>query len=243
MLKSHLWRESGMVENIFFIWRQRIPAAWALLCLLLSACSPPPYSLHPLSPPGGQPNDERLSGVWILQGSQEGHLGFIHISRDKEGWLEVAMVGPKSRGGLDASVLRGFTTTVGKDTFLNVRDFRTIRFGVAPSAEAEEAFPPEGMYLILLYTITEAGELDFNFMDDKFIEEKIRAGNIKGIENKETSTLKLTDTPENLIQFILKSDREKLFPKTLRIPEEGHSLTKLKIPPPPSSSGPSSIPE
>ena len=74
--------------------------ALAGFSFLFAACQAPPFSQHPLSRPGEQPNDERLSGVWTFQEKEDQDSVFFHISREKESWLDIVIIGSESQGGL-----------------------------------------------------------------------------------------------------------------------------------------------
>ncbi|MDH5763325.1 MAG: hypothetical protein OEZ51_10105 [Nitrospinota bacterium] len=196
-----------------------------LFCVVISACSAPPFSKYPLSQPGKQPNDERLSEVWVYQ--ENGRPIFVHISKEQEGWLEGVIVGPKDEGGLGLSTFQMLTTQIGQDHFMsirNIRDFKKGATGVPGKLE-----PGEGFYWIFLYKIAEDGNLYLRMMDDQYVEESIKSGQVKGSIDKEGSIITLTDNSENLIRFVKDSDKDQLFPESQQIPDKNSFFKKLTV--------------
>ena len=120
----------------------------------LSACAP--VSKYPLSQPGEQPNDERLSGVWLAMdertgavANEDGESWFFHISKDKEGWLEGVAVSPQDKDGLVLYTFEAFTSSISGHHFLNIRKLTHFEKGVTGSRS--EPDPKEGRYYIFLY--------------------------------------------------------------------------------------------
>ena len=200
-----------------------------LFGLLVSGCTEV-NSQFPLSQPGEQPNDERLSGVWTVQEKDDPPF-FIHISREKEGWLEGVMVGSDD-GGLGLSTFQALTTQIGESHFLSIRNLRDFNEGA--TGPPEKPAPEGGLYWIFIYEISGEGALHLRFIDYDYVKAGIEAGRVEGSKAKDESIITLTDNSENLSQFIKDSDLEKLFPASQRIPGE-NSFLKLIVPPPPKS--------
>lgn len=190
-----------------------------LFCLFLSACMP--VSKFPLSQPGEQPNDTRLTEVWLAVDEETGKVfkegvgsWFFHISKDKEGWLEGVAVGPKSEGGLSLNTFEGFTSSIGGYHFLNIRKRTYFEKGVTGSRS--EPDPKDGRYYIFLYELSEKrGELVVKEMSDKYVKKSIKEGRLEGFVEGDAEII--TDSPANLILFIKESDIKKLFSGTFGV--------------------------
>ena len=216
--------------------RNVLVATLSIFCLLLSACGEV-NSPFPLSQPGEQENDERLSGVWTYQGKYD--QVFYHISKEKEGWLEGVLVSSNHDGGLGLVTFQALTTQIGEDHFVNIRNYR--RFKKSATGPPEKPVPEGGLYWIFIYEISGEGILYLRFMDYEYVEASVKAGRIEG--NKEegeyNGRIVFTGNPENLIQFIKESDLDKLFPASLTFP-----LKKLTGPfSPTPDTGPTSAEE
>ncbi len=219
----------------------RNPIIFSLLLIIffLSACTP--ASKFPLSQPGEQANDERLLGVWLFLGEKtsetpkedDGRI-FIHISKDKEGWLEGVLVGPKGDdGGLGLITFQALTTQIGENHFVNIRNYRDFKKGATgPPGQPE---PEGGLYWIVFYEISEEGRLFLREMNYEYVKKSIKAGRVEGSEAKEEFSITLTGNPENLIQFIKESDMDKLFQESKQFPAGKFLWKKLIAPPPPKS--------
>lgn len=207
--------------------RKAIFFSLLLIAFSLAACSPPPFSKHPLSQPGSPLQEERLTGVWITH--DNGEPLFLHIGGREEGGMEALFTGPSSKG-LGLITLKGVTTAIGDNHFVSVRDMREFRNG-ATGPPDDQTFPQDGLYLIMVYEVSPEGTLYFKMMSREYVKESIQSGRVAGERVEGEDSIILTDTPENLVRFVRESDGDQLFPETARIPDKGF-FRKLIVPPP-----------
>jgi len=202
----------------------RLTACYVLLsfCLFFSACTS--FSKNPLSEQGYYGNDPRLVGVWFQSGDSP---NFIHIGQGGEGLMDVVVVEHNKKGTLDSGPLKIFTTSLKNRNFINYRS------PVNKKREAEGsqgARQEDDVYLILLYEITELGDLTFRFMSDKYLAANIEKGRLKGTVSRDGwLKVTITDSTSNLNQFIDEADIDQLFGKPSK------PYRKLVLPLPSSS--------
>ena len=135
------------------------------------------------------------------------------------------MVGPQDGPGPQLVTFQALTTQIGGDNFLNIRSYREFKKSVTDPPE--KSIPKDGLYWILLYEVSGDGTFYFRMMDYEYVRESIKAGRVDGNIAKDEPSITLTGNPENLIQFIKKSDTNKLFPKSLQLPNEKTFFKKL----------------
>jgi len=198
----------------------------ALMSLLMSAC-PFPVSKHPLSQPGEHQNDERLAGVWY-QETVDGSV-YIHVAKTNTGRMDGVLVEHKVNGlrGLGMDVCRGLTTRLDQQRFLNISQCANIwstesEFGLKKQSNEEAP------YLIVLYEINDAGELTYKGISAEYVIESIQAGRLEGSTN---DGVKITASTPDLIQFIEKSDPDRLYFKTKEEGKRSFTFRKMVVPP------------
>jgi len=191
----------------------------------LLAC---PYAIskHPLSQPGEQKNDERLTGVWY-QETEDGPV-YIHVAKTNTGRMDGVMVEHKVNGlrGMGMDVCRGFTTQLDQQRFLNISQCANIwstesEFGIKKQSDEEAP------YLIVLYEINSAGELAFNGISVEYVIKSIKNGRLEGSND---DGVKITASTPDLIQFIEESDPDRLYFKSKDESKRSNTFRKM-IPP------------
>ncbi len=94
------------------------PASALSLCLLLCAC--PFASDRPLSDPANSVLDDELAGVWRSQDPESGEWHSIEfLPFDEHAYAALSL-----DQGSKIDAFRAFTTTIGAERFLNLRDLR-----------------------------------------------------------------------------------------------------------------------
>jgi len=128
-----------------------------------------------LSQPGEFPNDDRLQGAWYLAGV-DGHM-FLHISKPKNGLLDLIVVSEEGKSGGGESVdYKVHTTSVGENHFININ---------IVDKDEQKGLGPEARYLLAHYKIRDDGGLEFHFMKNEEVTKDVHAGKIQGTIKKE----------------------------------------------------------
>jgi len=197
----------------------------ALMSVLLSGC---PYAIskHPLSPPGEQKNDERLTGVWY-QETEDGGV-FIHVAQTNTERLDGVMIEHNVTGihGLGMDVCRGFTTQLDQRRFLNISQCANI-WSTASEFGMKKASDEEAPYLIVLYELNSAGELTFSGISVEYVIESIEQGRLEGsVEDG----VKITASTADLVKFIEESDPDRLYFKPKDPNKRSFTFRKIIIP-------------
>jgi len=188
----------------------------ASLCLLLTSCFD---SNTPLSDPAKSKVDQRLAGVWQLR-NDDGSVSYYHFGRvgDKlpASVMRVAGIQHKPDFAMEQfSELLVFPTTIDGKTYLNVCDGKDEQLKVLEekgwTAETVHAF------LIFKYQIKD-DVLVVQGMDKDAKQRAIESGKIKGVIEKDRfTTVRFTDTTENLAQFVAEAGDELFSESVVRL--------------------------
>ena len=181
-------------------------------CLFFAGCDD---SSSPLSNPEKSKPDARLAGIWRLR-NDDGDVIYYHMGRPGEklpgSMLRVVGVKHTKNGNLEqGGELLIFPTTLGTGTYLNVADGSEQQIKLLE----EKGRRPELFtnFFLPKYKI-EGDRLLLWFMDGDAKRQAIESGKIKGLIRKEksTTTVRFTDTTENLARFVA-SAGDSLFSK------------------------------
>lgn len=199
-----------------------------MLLLLFSvfgySCTPV-TSINPLSDPANVTFDERLKGVWHYHTEDDSDV-YLHIGKASDNKTLMLSIEHMKNGTLSTSRSIMFPAKIDNNNYMSVQ-----------FNENTDDIPKDHLgYYFAKYIISDNGRLIISFMDTgKFIE-AIEAGKLKGQikyreiqapdnkdqENRSVDSAKLTDSSENIIEFIRKTDDSILFPVT-----EKHEFKKL----------------
>lgn len=167
-------------------------AIFALIPLLfLAACIP--QSLNPLTPPGKEIADPAILGTWSWQEKDE--TIYLHMGIDKKnGGFKAVLVDHQVDGKIEISEFSGHTSRLGNNTYLNLKWLK-------PEDNLRD-------YLILKYVVT-GNRFSFDMMDNDVIKNAIAERKLKGSihESKWLTTVRLTDTSDQLADFVIKNDK------------------------------------
>ncbi len=199
-----------------------------ILFLLVSitgySCTPV-TSLNPLSDPNNVIFDERLKGVWHYHTEDDSDV-YLHIGKAKDNKTLMMSIEHLKDGMLSTSSSVMFPTKIKNNNYMSV-EFK----------ENTDDIPKDHLgYYFAKYIISNNGKLVISFMDTRKIIEAIEAGKLKGKityreihapdkkdqKSRTVDSAKLTDSSENIIEFIRKTDDSILFPDT-----EKHEFEKL----------------
>jgi len=180
-----------------------------LALLLLAGCD---GSKTPVSNPEDAKPDARLAGVWRFRG-EDGQVSYHHIGQASEklpaATLRVVSITHKEGRVEPPSEALMFPTSLGGNTYLNV-----IR-GKEEQAKAleEKGWKAVDSYFICKYQV-DGDKLLIWFMDRDAKKRAIETGRIKGVieKRKFATTVKFTDTTENLARFVAQ-ESDSLFSK------------------------------
>lgn len=190
----------------------------AVLCLLLTSCFD---STVPLSEPDKSEVDERLAGVWRVEG-KKGEVNYYHIGRFGDSLPEsvmrvVGVTHTKDGKIRSAGELLIFPTTIEGKSFLNVTGGQDQRIKLV----AEQGWTPETVatYLIFRYQVT-GDSLTVQGIDRAAKQRAIEGGKIKGvIEKRDHGFTKVvfTDTTENLARFVAENSDDLFSKEVVRL--------------------------
>jgi len=185
-----------------------------LALLLLTGCDD---SKTPLSNPQDSKPDEKLAGVWRFRG-ENGEVGYYHIGQAGEKLPQGVMrvVGVMHREGKiePPSELLMFPTTLDGKTYLNITSGKE---GQVKLIE-EKGWKAVDAYFIFKYKV-EGNELLVWVIDGDAKKRAIESGKIKGVIEKKkfATTVKFTDTTENMARFVAQAG-DTLYPnKPIRL--------------------------
>jgi len=179
-------------------------ALGAAVCLLLTSCGV--TSENPLGSPKSAQIDQRLLGDWVAQNGD-----IVHFSAKDSHWM-LAVTTPKSSGLSDSAPGNKkpepnlfFVTTIGDDTYLNMRS-------VGEGSQTS--------YTLYRYTIAPDQTLHMWGMSQDEMAAAVRAGKLKGTVREQGTTghpphtdvdVYLTDSTEHLVKYILRHDPTDIF--------------------------------
>ncbi len=196
-------------KRVFFL------MSLVVLCLLLTSCSD---STVPLSDPDKSKVDERLAGVWRVEG-KDGEVSYNHIGRFgdslPESVVRVVGVTHTKEGKIrSAGELLIFPTMIEGKSFLNVTGGQDQQIKLVE----EKGWTPETVttYLIFRYQVTGDG-LTVQGIDCAAKQRAIEGGKIKGVIEKGDhgfTKVVFTDTTENLARFVVENSDD-LFSKNV----------------------------
>lgn len=189
---------------------------------LLSSCCPP-TSLYPLSPPENAQYDSMLGGTWIP--ADEEDEGYLHVGKVENGMTGVLVVTIEKNGELEYNAFTVFPTMTPKGNFLNVK-----------AENVFEKLPRENQgYLLVRYELRDRDSLSIYYMDKDLFSKAIQEQRLKGVvtyekisldngeeggqegDRREIECVRITDTSENLLHFIMDNDVKLLFPEEVKL--------------------------
>ena len=168
-----------------------------------------PDSENPITDPNPEKIDLSILGTWFWK--DENESGYIHIGLDgKTKLLKLVMIDTKSDGELDISEYSGHTSSLGGNSYLNLKWLRP------------EEFKTNG-YFFVKYTISQSS-LGIALIDSGFVVKAIEGRSLKGKLGKDKffTSIYITEGQKKIQQFILNNDKA-LFPEIKYLP-------KLKLP-------------
>jgi hypothetical protein len=184
----------------------------AVFILLSTGCIP--YSDSALSDQSKESLDTSLIGTWFW--NEESDQGFVHIGKDSnDKTLLITMVEFKNDGNVETTELRGFTTRLSSQRYLNLSWVRP--------KESETG------YFFMKYN-TSKNTLECSFPDIGFISDAVKSGVLKGkvlSPGELFPAIRINADQNDLRDFFLKNDAA-LFKNT-------SALKKLALPKPKSS--------
>ncbi|MFH1022774.1 MAG: hypothetical protein V1809_05245 [Planctomycetota bacterium] len=201
----------------------------AVAALAFAICSCNPESKNPLSDPSTAKHDSRLTGTWVGQVDdiKSRDVVWLHISEIKGSMTKFIQINTDK--GNDINFYKAFSTTIGNETYLNIKpDVPEEGF----LTEEKRAEIETSNYLLAKYAISKDGILRIWLMTNA-ISKAIENGQIKGIpEKNETqgnttvhTNAEITDSSENLVTFLSTTDHQGLFGLALK-------LRRVNTPPP-----------
>lgn len=168
-----------------------------LICLLaimvsLTSCV---YSKNPLGNKERAIIDPNLLGIWYMTEEQDPETEhYLAVSMDPDGFLKFITF---DNLGTEPGEMRGYITEIQGDRYLNLQMIN-IKGG---SRE------PEDEYIFAHYYIDSDNQLVYAAFNTKFFEEAVEGRDIEGeLPNRDKlfSSLKLTDSTENIVKFLEK---------------------------------------
>ena len=189
--------------------------------LFLAACCPL-VSTNPLSSQDDAQFDQRLEGTWV-HNSDEGEVGYLHIGKTKGNLTKAISVEIKKNGELDHMVFTLFPTIVANNNFLNIKTEHLF-----------EGLPPERQgYIFARYEHTGDHRLSLYIMDNGPFEKAVQSGILKGeitykesafpdadAKEKKIECVQITDSSENILNFIMSHDPAIIFPEEIKLKKQ-----------------------
>lgn len=153
------------------------------------------HSDRPLTDLGEQDIDSSIIGTWFWKDGKE--TGYLHIGLDEDSKLRIVMVDFDKDGELETSEFSGHTSSLEKNTYLNLR----------PKNDA-------GGYMFVKYCVREK-TLGIALISMDAVEKAINNGSLHGEIKKDkwSSSIHITEEQKKLQQFITRNDKT-LFPET-----------------------------
>jgi len=202
---------------------------------LLSACCPA-TSLNPLSPPEKSQYDATVGGTWVPIEEDDFEKEYLHVGKGKDGMIEILVVTIKENGELEHNDFTVFTTFTSKGRFLNVK-----------AEDVIDALPSEHAgYLFVRYELKGRDDLSIYYMDEDLFSKAIEEGKLKGevtykeiyLDNndekekqerkrRDIECVRITDTSENILRFIMENDEKLLFPDGIELRRLGSTKSPV----------------
>lgn len=173
------------------------------LCVLgIAGCVP--VSDHPLTLPGDQKLETSLIGTWW--GGEDGEISYVHIGQmeSSKEYLHVLCVQIDKKGSLERMEFSGHISSIAGNTYLNL---------TAINDQGEMNTD----YLLVKYQ--QSGDTcHFALMSQKVIRQAIEKKQLRGKVKSSlwSSSVRITEGPEKLRQFVLDRDKE-LFEEHVRL--------------------------
>ena len=185
---------------------------------------------HFLSEPSDSAIDSRILGTWIATNATADQASADVVERALivtvdaivnaagDNLLDIALIGVSRNKGAQPAffwmLTQGHTTAIGDRTFLNLGPITS--FELDPNANLADAMgsnDAEYARQIAEYRIDDADRLHIGLMEADFVASAVRDNAITGeIEEEKYSThVKLTESPDALIKFISEAPAEALF--------------------------------
>ena len=179
------------------------------LLLLIACFGCVPHADYPLGSIDDAPNDTFLLGTWFW--NEEADSGYIHIGRvPKSPLLNLVMVTRYRDGSMTVSEFNGHLSTLGDDTYLNLKWLR----------------PPQTPVTGYLLVKVTAGpqSLKIGLLNGQAMEDAVNSGLLEGAVDGDGwgSTVRITASPEKLRAFFIGRGKE-LFPDSAQ-------LSRLSLP-------------
>lgn len=172
----------------------------AALVLFLSVFGCGPLSKFPLSQPGEYEPDQRLVGIWLFKADEK--ESYFHFSKERNGWSDMVAVDYDTKGRMGYGVFKVFTTPIDTHHYMNIK---IINIGVLEMGDTPS-------YILAKYEIVGKDKLYIRLLSSQEVAQGIEDGVLQGeIKNKKKNEIYITDSSENLIRFIERSDIDKLF--------------------------------
>lgn len=154
-----------------------------------------------------------------------GHM-FIHISKPKNGLLDMIIVSEENEsGGGEAMNYKVHTTPIGSNHFMNIN---------IVGKDEQKGLGSEAQYFITHYKVREDGGLEFHFMENKEVTKDVNASKIKGVIKKESfaSLAILTASSRELFDYVQQADVPVLFSNEVfeEVLKEHGPFVKLSLP-------------
>lgn len=196
------------------------------LLMLLAACCPD-TSVQPLSAVEQAKYDKRLEGTWINK-SDDSEITYFHVGKADANLTQGITVGLRKDGKLEHTVFTFFPTIIDNQQYLNVK-----------ANELFKDLPPEKSgYIIVRYKFRGNDIVSIYCMDNNIFAQAITAGQLKGKlffekkfcfkeghnvpteGKKKIDCVHLTDSSENILNFIKNNSPDVLFPKEILLTRE-----------------------
>jgi hypothetical protein len=180
----------------------RVQGHWRLLpwavALGLFAASCVPEFENPLPASPELAPDSLLVGTWMSPDDPEGGDRMMILPRSS-GWVDVVLVSDVGRDGVDLAVFEGYSSLVGDERFLCLRER-----GVESS---DDATRERGLrYVLSHYSISDRGELALAPFSYEKVQAFISSGDLieakmpRGTETREV----VTSSTDELVSLILR---------------------------------------
>jgi hypothetical protein len=166
-----------------------------IFLFLLSGCVL--TSVNPLGNPEAPVTDPDLPGLWVR--SDPSDEGYMLITDNQDGYYSFFTLDQNYKSE-DKLFYKGFVTEIGGKKFLSIKMISINRL-------TQVIIEPE--YNLAYYRIDNKDQLVLSLLSKKFFEDAVNAGSLKGeitVSKYSNTSVKLTDTTENLAAFISAQD-------------------------------------
>jgi hypothetical protein len=179
-------------------------------CLALAGCIP--ESVNPIAPASQSFVDSRLEGVWVTHndgGKDHTYYHFQHRrseGQDKKAtvsnWLDIVGIGHNRKGSLEHNAYAALPARIGKHKYLS--------YAIEDGHGKKNA---SAKYCFARYEFSLRGRLKIYLADNDAFVEAVRSGQLRGKvkTGKDGSSVKITDSSENIAAFVEKTGNAKLF--------------------------------